>query len=67
MVRLVTVQVTVGSGCCIEYQHFRHMAAEALVAQWRDFAPLHLVLRLNYLDPCHLSFVRETVLELASR
>ena len=66
MVRQVTVQVTVGSDCCIEYQHFRRMAAEALVAQWWDFAPLHLVLRLNYLDPCYLSFVRETALALAS-
>ena len=62
-----TVPVTVVSGWCIAYPYFRHMAAAVFVAQWRDFGPLHLVLRLNYLDPCYLSCVRETVLALASR
>ena len=62
-----TVPVTVVSSWCIAYPYFQHMAAAAFVAQWRDFGPLHLVLRLNYLDPCYLSCVWETVLALTSR
>ena len=62
----LTVPVTVVSGWCIAYPYFQHMAAAAFVVQWRDFGPLHLVLRFKYLDPCYLSIVPETVLAHAS-